>query len=598
MADENGTIMKPNNATKPNNANDIIENVQLAYRNKEFWIGGGGFTPESHEIDRKKRLHERLQHARLRFILEDAAQRAAQCDASEGSREILLEVLGTVHELASLTQAFLADDHCPWNGCFSSSSNSIHHSKKNKVPSNLNGSDMIAKIVEKDRVDTMGLDSLNSDGMGMQANNCDGDENTYASADVVKKQRTTFPDDSSSIPSSSTRTDTFCCSNESNNHHSKQNSSNNNLNQNTNNEEEVIIQSHNPSLRLKDQLLDSYTNNYTRLFERHKKFQDELDEARAIVREQLRKMAWERHPHVFRKEITRHNRSEKTKDTFFKKKQHQISEENQFSSYSQIPQSYASPTVMGIKEGHSSKMQQQLKTHGIVNERKIVKGAHNKTPSRTSRASKVSSRVNPDEIHDDKSEKRKSSTQPANCNNKNNHKFDSLLEQHSKLKSQSWKRSKPDKSPVIVNRTPKAFPQKKKAPQQQESSKNSTNSFSYSKSSKKFKTSSSYSNQMRKCHNCKENTKNNRRCHFWAANGVQCRKFFCRPCLFKEYGLTKDVDWALNDVDWHCPACMGICKCQSCVKERDRKEHRSIISRKIERLSRGHNNLGGSGYSL
>ncbi len=79
----------------------------------------------------------------------------------------------------------------------------------------------------------------------------------------------------------------------------------------------------------------------------------------------------------------------------------------------------------------------------------------------------------------------------------------------------------------------------------------------------------------RKCHSCKESTTEHSLCGYWFANGNRCRKTFCGNCLAKYKMEISDRD------DWHCPSCLGICKCAVCVKERERELVRATKRRRL-----------------
>jgi hypothetical protein len=82
--------------------------------------------------------------------------------------------------------------------------------------------------------------------------------------------------------------------------------------------------------------------------------------------------------------------------------------------------------------------------------------------------------------------------------------------------------------------------------------------------------------QTRKCHQCKEIRVDYFTCGYWFANGNRCKKVFCSLCI-----ATYDDIKGSNADDWHCPSCLGICKCPVCMKERERESLRSTKRRRL-----------------
>mmetsp|Transcript_24793 Transcript_24793/g.37022 ORF Transcript_24793/g.37022 Transcript_24793/m.37022 type:complete len:555 (-) Transcript_24793:1283-2947(-) len=79
----------------------------------------------------------------------------------------------------------------------------------------------------------------------------------------------------------------------------------------------------------------------------------------------------------------------------------------------------------------------------------------------------------------------------------------------------------------------------------------------------------------RKCHHCKETTAEYSVCGYWFVSGNRCRKNFCKSCL-----AIYDMESSEKD-DWHCPSCLGICKCAACVKGRERELMRAKKRRRL-----------------
>lgn len=98
----------------------------------------------------------------------------------------------------------------------------------------------------------------------------------------------------------------------------------------------------------------------------------------------------------------------------------------------------------------------------------------------------------------------------------------------------------------------------------------------------------------KKCHDCKQLTTNFRSCHYWTLTG-KCKKKYCIDCLSSKYPLT--MDDAKNDLDWHCPSCLGTCMCKLCVIQRQKEEERERSRNEAERKS-SRRSAAGNNYSF
>uniref|UniRef100_A0A7S2JSU6 RING-type domain-containing protein n=1 Tax=Leptocylindrus danicus TaxID=163516 RepID=A0A7S2JSU6_9STRA len=78
-----------------------------------------------------------------------------------------------------------------------------------------------------------------------------------------------------------------------------------------------------------------------------------------------------------------------------------------------------------------------------------------------------------------------------------------------------------------------------------------------------------------KCHDCKESSTEYVRCNYWQPTGNKCNKYFCKNCITSKYDSNPVVD----EKEWHCPACLGTCKCKACTKVRDKKNRESLERR-------------------
>ena len=112
-------------------------------------------------------------------------------------------------------------------------------------------------------------------------------------------------------------------------------------------------------------------------------------------------------------------------------------------------------------------------------------------------------------------------------------------------------------------------------------------------------------NVTRKCHQCKAKAMDALKCAYYLPNGHMCKKSFCFDCLQTDYDLPEEEyrhDWqyvytlkiiylfcwnlyhdltffylyslslSLFHLGFSCPACLGICKCPVCTKEREREQ--------------------------
>jgi len=71
-------------------------------------------------------------------------------------------------------------------------------------------------------------------------------------------------------------------------------------------------------------------------------------------------------------------------------------------------------------------------------------------------------------------------------------------------------------------------------------------------------------NILKKCHYCKVLKPDYLSCTFWHINGRQCKKHFCKACLQNNPKFEDKVQ-----SDWHCPACLGVCDCDTCGRAKN-----------------------------
>jgi hypothetical protein len=70
----------------------------------------------------------------------------------------------------------------------------------------------------------------------------------------------------------------------------------------------------------------------------------------------------------------------------------------------------------------------------------------------------------------------------------------------------------------------------------------------------------------RKCHYCRTSKTAYFSCTFWHNSGKQCKKNFCKPCIQMNPAFKK-----VTGTDWQCPACLGTCDCDGCMKPRNQE---------------------------
>ncbi|KAL3822177.1 hypothetical protein ACHAXA_008193 [Cyclostephanos tholiformis] len=99
-----------------------------------------------------------------------------------------------------------------------------------------------------------------------------------------------------------------------------------------------------------------------------------------------------------------------------------------------------------------------------------------------------------------------------------------------------------------------------------------------------------------KCHDCKNSTTNYRDCYYWTLTG-KCKKKYCIDCLSVKYPMT--LDDAINELEWHCPSCLGTCLCKICMVQRQKEEERQRSRNEAERKSSRRSAAGGgTSYSF
>ena len=80
----------------------------------------------------------------------------------------------------------------------------------------------------------------------------------------------------------------------------------------------------------------------------------------------------------------------------------------------------------------------------------------------------------------------------------------------------------------------------------------------------------------RKCHFCKELKTDYLACTYWFITGKRCKKTFCQDCIQSQPHFKH-----VASVDFQCPACLGICGCDACLKSRNIERQSTRVKRRV-----------------